>query len=121
MVTRDEEQSTRGRANALRGYISGKLTAENSVDRIREVLDLCLECKACKSECPSNVDMTKLKYEFLHLYHQNNRYSLRDFIFGNFRKFAQYGSAMAPISNWVMRNDIFRKILFSFIGIDHRR
>ena len=121
MVTRDEEHSTRGRANALRGYISGKLTAENSVDRIREVLDLCLECKACKSECPSNVDMTKLKYEFLHQYHQNKRYSLRDFIFGNFRKFAQYGSAMAPISNWVMRNDIFRKILFSFIGIDHRR
>ena len=121
MVTRDEEHSTRGRANALRGYISGKLTAENSMDRIREVLDLCLECKACKSECPSNVDMTKLKYEFLHQYHQNKRYSLRDFIFGNFRKFAQYGSVMAPISNWVMRNDIFRKILFSFIGIDHRR
>lgn len=121
MVTRDEEHSTRGRANALRGYISGKLATENSMDRIREVLDLCLECKACKSECPSNVDMTKLKYEFLHQYHQNKRYSLRDLIFGNFRKFAQYGSAMAPISNWVMRNDVLRKILFSFIGIDHRR
>ena len=121
MVTRDEEHSTRGRANALRGYISGDLKSDSSIHRIREVLDLCLECKACKSECPSNVDMTKLKYEFLYQYYQNNRYSLRDFIFGNFRKFAQFGSALAPISNWVIRNDILRKILFSFIGIDHRR
>jgi len=121
MVTRDEEHSTRGRANALRGYISGNLTSEDSMGRIREVLDLCLECKACKSECPSNVDMARLKYEFLYQYHKNKRYSLRDLVFGNFRKFAQLGSAMAPISNWVMRNDVLRKILFSFIGIDHRR
>ena len=121
MVTRDEEHSTRGRANALRGYISGNLASEDSMERIREVLDLCVECKACKSECPSNVDMTRLKYEFLYQYHQKKGYSLRDLVFGNYRKFAQVGSIMSPISNWAMRNDVLRKILFSFIGIDHRR
>ena len=66
MATRDEEHSTRGRANALRAAIAGHLP-NNSLtsSRMYDVMDLCLECKACKSECPSNVDMAKLKYEFL--------------------------------------------------------
>ena len=67
MATRDEEHSTRGRANALRAVLSGKLPpSEFTGKRLYEVMDLCLECKGCKAECPANVDMAKLKYEFLH-------------------------------------------------------
>ena len=65
MVTRDEEHSTRGRANALRAAISGRIPTQSLDDkRLYQVMDLCLECKGCKAECPSNVDMAKLKYEF---------------------------------------------------------
>ena len=67
MVTRDEEHTTRGRANALRLVMSGALPADGLANEtLHEALDLCLQCKACKSECPSNVDMAKLKAEFLH-------------------------------------------------------
>ena len=73
MATRDEEHSTRGRANALRAVLSGRVPpAEFTGRRLYEVMDLCLECKGCKAECPSNVDMAKMKYEFLHHYYQAN-------------------------------------------------
>ncbi|MEE9147554.1 MAG: FAD-binding and (Fe-S)-binding domain-containing protein, partial [Candidatus Tectomicrobia bacterium] len=70
MATLDEQHSTRGRANALRAILSGRLPHEQFVSkRLYDILDLCLECKACKTECPSNVDMAKLKYEFLSHYY----------------------------------------------------
>src|SRR5207247_2426396 len=73
MATKDEEHSTRGRANALRAALSGRLPkAEFTGRRLYEVMDLCLECKGCKAECPANVDMAKLKYEFLHHYYEAN-------------------------------------------------
>ena len=84
MATRDEEHSTRGRANLLRAALSGNLPEHDlSSKRLYESLDLCLECKACKSECPSGVDMTKLKYEFLDKFYAKNRMPLRNKIFGN--------------------------------------
>lgn len=71
MGTRDERNSTRGRANMLREFFAGTIPADKmGYDEVKSVLDLCLSCKACKSECPSNVDMTKLKAEFLNNYHQ---------------------------------------------------
>ena len=74
MATRDEEHSTRGRANALRAVLSGQVPAADFTGkRLYEVMDLCLECKGCKAECPSNVDMAKMKYEFLHHYHAGQR------------------------------------------------
>ena len=74
MATRDEEHTTRGRANALRAVLSGKVPAADFAGkRLYEVMDLCLECKGCKAECPSNVDMAKMKYEFLHHYHAGQR------------------------------------------------
>ncbi|MBI2531293.1 MAG: FAD-binding oxidoreductase, partial [Deltaproteobacteria bacterium] len=83
MGTLDEEHSTRGRANALRSVLSGKVPKEEFTGkRLYEVMDLCLECKACKAECPSNVDMAKLKYEFLDHYHRANGLPLRNRIFG---------------------------------------
>ena len=66
MVTLDEEHTTRGRANALRLAISGQLPDGLRNEMLRDALDLCLQCKACKTECPSNVDMARLKSEWLH-------------------------------------------------------
>lgn len=68
-ATRDEEHSTRGRANALRLAMTGQMGAEGlSSPQLFEIMDLCLSCKGCKSECPSNVDVAKLKGEFLQKY-----------------------------------------------------
>src|SRR5439155_954779 len=87
MATKDEEHSTRGRANALRAALSGRLPkAEFTGRRLYEVMDLCLECKGCKAECPANVDMAKLKYEFLHHYYEANGLPLRNRLFGQIAK-----------------------------------
>ena len=122
MVTRDEEHSTRGRANALRAAMSGALPAESLTSRrLYDVLDLCLECKGCKAECPSNVDMTKLKYEFLGKYHEANGHSLRDRVFGNIAMLSRWGSFFAPLSNWALRAEGLRELLDHKVGIDGRR
>ena len=87
MATKDEEHSTRGRANALRAVLSGRLPqSEFTGKRLYEVMDLCLECKGCKAECPANVDMAKMKYEFLHHYYQANGLPLRNRVFGRIAK-----------------------------------
>jgi FAD/FMN-containing dehydrogenase/Fe-S oxidoreductase len=111
MATRDEEHSTRGRANALRAAISGVLsTDELTSDRMLEVLDLCLECKGCKAECPSAVDMAKLKYEVLA--RRVDRYGapLRSRLFGNIHLVSRLGSAMAPWSNLLANNPLSKAI-----------
>ncbi|MGH7852079.1 MAG: FAD-binding and (Fe-S)-binding domain-containing protein, partial [Candidatus Binatia bacterium] len=93
MGTLDEEHSTRGRANALRSVLSGKVPKDEFTGkRLYEVMDLCLECKACKAECPSNVDMAKIKYEFLDHYHRANGLPLRNRIFGGIETLNRVGS-----------------------------
>ena len=122
MVTRDEEHSTRGRANALKATMSGLISNKSfNEKRLYEVMDLCLECKACKAECPSNVDMAKLKYEFLNRYFENNKHTLRNKLFANISAISKLGSFFAPISNWIMKSPIFKKILNDFLDIDERR
>ena len=122
MVTRDEEHSTRGRANALRAALSGALPVDSLTSRrLYDVLDLCLECKGCKAECPSNVDMAKLKYEFLDRYHKANGYPLRNRIFGSIAALSRAGSFMAPLSNWLLESDGGRDLLDRYAGIDRRR
>ena len=101
MATLDEAHSTRGRANALRAAISGGLEGGLADERVYEILDLCLECKACKSECPSNVDMAKIKYEFLAHYYGTHGRPLREWLFGNIETLNRVGCALAPLSNWV--------------------
>jgi Fe-S oxidoreductase len=102
MATRDEEHSTRGRANALRAVLSGKVPAADFAGkRLYEVMDLCLECKGCKAECPSNVDMAKMKYEFLYHYHQAIGLPLRNRIFGHIARLSKWGVRLAPLSNWI--------------------
>ena len=122
MATKDEEHSTRGRANALRAVLSGKVPAADFAGkRLYEVMDLCLECKGCKSECPSNVDMAKMKYEFLHHYHQVNGLPLRNRLFGNIAKLSRLGSGLAPISNWIASSLPNRLLMEKLFGIDRRR
>ena len=122
MATKDEEHSTRGRANALRAVLSGKVPAEEFAGRrLYEVMDLCLECKGCKAECPSNVDMAKMKYEFLHHYHQVNGLPLRNRLFGHIAALSRVGSALAPVSNWLTRSLPNRLAMDRLFGIDRRR
>ena len=106
MATREEEHSTRGRANALRAALSGELPInEIQSERMFEVLDLCLECKSCKSECPSNVDMAKIKYEFLNLYYQNHKVPLRQKIIADLhRLYALAPGPLAHIANLINRS-----------------
>ncbi|MBI5878606.1 MAG: FAD-binding protein [Chloroflexi bacterium] len=102
-ATRDETHSTRGRANVLRLAMTGRLPGESLTSRrVYDVLDLCLECKGCKAECSTNVDMAKYKYEFLHNYYAANGKPLRARLFGNIHYLSKLGSAFAPLSNWTL-------------------
>ena len=122
MGTLDEEHSTRGRANALRAVLSGKVPKEEFTGkRLHDVMDLCLECKACKAECPSNVDMAKLKYEFLDHYHRVNGLPLRNRLFGGIERLNRIGSQFAPLSNWVVGSGLNRWLMEKLAGIDRRR
>ncbi|MGH7391794.1 MAG: FAD-binding and (Fe-S)-binding domain-containing protein [Candidatus Rokuibacteriota bacterium] len=122
MATKDEEHSTRGRANALRAVLSGKVPpAEFTGTRLYEVMDLCLECKGCKAECPANVDMAKLKYEFLHHYHRANGLPLRNRLFGHIARLNALGSRLPGLANRISRLAPNRWLLEKVAGIDRRR
>ena len=122
MVTRDEEHSTRGRANLLRIAISGVLPPQELTgQRLFDALDLCVECKACKAECPSGVDMAKLKYELLTQRYEAHGVPLRARLFGHVAALGALGSATAPLSNALVRSRPARWLLHRLLGIDRRR
>ncbi len=123
MATLEEEHSTRGRANALRAVISGTLNEKEFTSKVmHDVLDLCIACKGCKGECPTNVDMAKIKYEFLHHYHKKNGLPFRDRLFGNIESLYRIGSTLAPFSNWLVETLPARWLLHIFLGIScHRK
>jgi len=120
MATRDETHSTRARANALRAGIAGKWEGGLTDQRVYDVLDLCLECKACKSECPSNVDMAKLKYEFLAHYYNVHGRPLRAWIFANIESMNRLGCMFATLANWASGTALSRFFLKQ-IGISPNR
>jgi len=122
MATRDEEHSTRGRANALRAVLSGRLPAAGFTGRrLYEVMDLCLECKGCKAECPSNVDMAKLKYEFLYHYYKANGLPLRNRMFGRVARLSALGARTPRLSNAINALPPVRWLLEKTVGLDRRR
>ena len=125
MATRDEEHSTRGRANLLRAALSGRMPegAEGSITdkRLHDALDLCLECKACKAECESGVDMAKLKYEFLNRYQERHGVPLRSRLFGNINALNRLGSRYAPMTNWIAGNGLGKALVSALLGISSRR
>jgi FAD/FMN-containing dehydrogenase/Fe-S oxidoreductase len=121
-ATRDEKDSTRGRANALRLALSGEEPLkEFRAPWVYDVLDLCLQCKACKAECPSNVDMAKLKAEFLHHYYQGRSRPPGHAAMAKIYAAYRLGTAVAPLANWLGRNRLLRWLLEKVGGIDRRR
>lgn len=107
-ATLDEAHSTRGRANALRAAISGVLPQDLSDPAVKSVLDLCLGCKACAAECPSSVDVAKLKSEFLATWHDRHGIDLATRVFGNIHRVNRLAGALPKLSNLVMNSPLGR-------------
>jgi len=116
MATRDEKDSTRGRANTLRLAMAGRL-GESGLgdDGVYQVLDLCLECRACKAECPVGVDVARFKSEFLADYWNRHGTPLRARALGDIARASKWASPFAPVSNWVAG------AAAGALGIDSRR
>ena len=118
----EEALSTRGRANALRAAMSGELDAAATDDEfVTEVLDLCVGCKGCVRNCPSEVDLAKLKVELQHQRHDREGATLRDRLFANVEWTARLGSALAPLSNRLASLPGARALLERTIGIARER
>ncbi len=119
MATREESDSTRGRANVLRLAMSGQIEGEAGLgdEGVYKALDLCLECRACKAECPVGVDMARYKSEFLADYYSRHGTPMHARALGNTANLAKLGSAFAPISNWVAGTGLNKQLL----GLDPRR
>ena len=122
MVTKDEMHTTRGRANALRLVMSGDLPEGGwSNETLHDALDLCLQCKACKSECPSNVDMAKLKAEVLYQSYKGRMAPLGSLLMGRIHALNPVGAATAPLANWTLKQPAFKWLLEKLIHVDRRR
>ncbi len=119
MATRDEAHTTRGRANALRLAMAGHLDGD---DRgVYDVLDLCLECRACKTECPVGVDMARFKSEFLAGYWSRHGTPARARVLGHIRGLSAWGSRLAPLVNRSLGLGWVRRLNERLLGIDRRR
>jgi Fe-S oxidoreductase len=122
MVTKDEAHSTRGRANTLRLAMNGTLgDAKLSGQGVHDVLDLCLECRACKSECPVGVDVARFKSEFLAGYWDRHGTSIAAQVFGSAHTAAVWGSRFAPLSNRITNSSMARWMAEKVVGLDRRR
>ena len=122
MATRNEKDTTRARANILRETLtrSDKLNRFDSKE-VKEVMDLCLVCKGCKTECPSNVDMAKLKMEFLQHYHDEHGVPVRSWLVGNYSKMSKLASYVPWAYNMVFDNAPLRKIANRIVGFHPER
>jgi FAD/FMN-containing dehydrogenase/Fe-S oxidoreductase len=129
-ATREESNSTRGRANLLRALITqSKAEGQTlnvqrltfNIENVYSSLDLCLACKGCKSECPSGVDMAKLKFEFMHEYYKSHRRLWRDYLFGYFHIAARWLAAFAPVTNWLAGVPAFKNLAARVLRITPHR
>ena len=122
-ATQDEQHSTRGRANLLRAMISGKFPTQQVAEKaVYEALDLCLACKGCRAECPSSVDMAKLRYEFLAYYYSPQsaskaRRRLRDYLFAYIGDLAGIAWPFASLVNAVLGSGWFGSLAESQLGL----
>jgi FAD/FMN-containing dehydrogenase/Fe-S oxidoreductase len=121
-ASREEMHSTRGRANLLRAMIStGVPLQEKHQAAAHSALDLCLECKGCKAECPSGVDVAKIKYEFLHNYYKDHRRPLRDYLFGYIATLGNLARPVAPIANWMLHSRLGKSAGERWFGLSAKR
>ncbi len=111
-ATKNEKDTTRARANALREFLTNS-EKENKFNHkeLKEVFDLCISCKACSSECPSNVDVASLKAEFLYQYHKSNTPSFRDKLFANNTSYTKIASSTPTLANFVLNLAFTKSIL----------
>lgn len=121
----EEGLSTRGRANLLRAVVSGQLTVDSGRSELEDAtfksLDLCLACKGCTSECPSGVDMPRLKYEFMNQYYKSHRRPLHDYLFAYFHVIAKWMSPIAPLANLIMKMNWSKKLISKTFRIAEQR
>ena len=122
MATRDEKDTTRARANMLRQFLTNS-NKENRFDHeeLKEVMDLCLSCKGCKTECPSSVDIAKMKAEFLQHYYDANGSSFRSKLIANFTQSQKFGSYVAPLYNFFATNSFTSSIIKQVAGFADKR
>ncbi len=121
-ATRNEKDVTRGRANTLRLAISGQLGPDAlSSDEMMETLKLCVSCKACRHECPTGVDMAKMKIEVLAARAAKHGLSLRDRLVGYLPRYAGLASRFAPLANWRNSSRSLRALFERFAGISSKR
>src|SRR5215204_3029596 len=122
MATRNEKDTTRARANILREFLTNS-TKMNRFDHkeILEVMDLCISCKGCKSECPSNVDMAKLKAEWLQHYYDANGVPFRSRLIANFNKSASLGALAPGVYNFLMTNRSISNVIKKLSGFATKR
>ncbi|MGE3346766.1 MAG: FAD-binding and (Fe-S)-binding domain-containing protein [Ramlibacter sp.] len=125
-VTRDEKHLTRGRANTLRLALSGQLEGVGAQDgltseAVREAMDLCVGCKGCKRDCPTGVDMAKMKVEFLHHYKARHGHTLRDKAVAYLPEYARWASRFAPLLNLRNRWGWLARLGERVLGFSARR
>jgi len=122
MATKNESDTTRARANILREYLTHS-TKNNPFDHqeIKEVLDLCLSCKGCKSECPSNVDMARLKAEFMQNYYDSNGIPLRSWLIGHINKINAIGIRLSGIYNFFVTSSAFSSVFKKVMSFAQKR
>ena len=121
-ATKNEKDTTRGRANALREVLTNSVeTNRFNSNELKEVFDLCLSCKACASECPSNVDVATLKSEFLYQYQETNGYSFRNKIFAYNTRLNAFGSIAPKLTNTIYNSQFLGNMIRKFSGIAAKR
>lgn len=121
-ASRNEKDSTRARANILREFLN-KENKSNPFDHeeIKEVLDLCLSCKGCTSECPSNVDMASMKAEFLHQYYEANGTPFRARVFAHINDLNELGGLFPSLYNYLMSNTAIASFTKKALGVASQR
>ncbi|PHI18926.1 FAD-binding oxidoreductase [Lewinellaceae bacterium SD302] len=121
-ATREERHTTRGRANLLRQLLT-ESEGKNAFDRqeLKEVLDLCVSCKGCTAECPSNVDMASLKAEFLHQYYRSNPIPLRARLFARINDLNRLGGLWPGLTNWLLSSSLTSGVIKRFLGVAPQR
>ena len=121
MATNDEKDSTRGRANVFRQVFEGENPEGFASRDLKEALELCLSCKACKSECPANVDMAKMKAEFDFGWQQKNGISLQDQFFTGIAKYYPLATKFPGLTNSIASSEFGKHVLKTFFGISNKR
>ena len=121
-ATGDEQHLTRGRANTLRLAISGQLGPEAlASDALYATLDLCVGCKGCRRECPTGVDMAKMKIEFLHHYHGRRGWPLADRLVAYLPRYAPFAARLAPLANLRDRVPFLATVTEKLVGLSAKR